>query len=153
MEVAQLEQELKKTVSGEVRFDHYSRALYSTDASIYQIEPLGVVIPRSKEDVIATVEMGHRYGVPILPRGGGTSLAGQAVAADDRSKTLAIEYGAPADIGSSTSSLSDSIADGRYRWTGCSCKARSTRCIWPLTPCPTARWPSPASRAQCGGSN
>jgi len=79
METAQLEQELKKTVSGEVRFDQYSRALYSTDASIYQIEPLGVVLPRNKEDVIATVELAHRYGVPILPRGGGTSLAGQTV--------------------------------------------------------------------------
>ena len=79
MEIAQLEQDLRKTVSGEVRFDPYSRALYSTDASIYQIEPLGVVIPRNKEDVIATVEMAHRYGVPILPRGGGTGLAGQTV--------------------------------------------------------------------------
>jgi FAD/FMN-containing dehydrogenase/Fe-S oxidoreductase len=79
MEMRQLEQELKKTVSGEVRFDAYSRAMYSTDASIYQIEPLGVVLPRNKEDVIATVELAHRYGVPILPRGGGTSLAGQTV--------------------------------------------------------------------------
>ncbi|MBI4282435.1 MAG: anaerobic glycerol-3-phosphate dehydrogenase subunit C [Chloroflexi bacterium] len=75
----QVEQELRKVVLGEVRFDPYSRALYSTDASNYQIEPLGVVIPRSKEDVIATVELAHRYGVPILPRGGGTSLAGQTV--------------------------------------------------------------------------
>jgi FAD/FMN-containing dehydrogenase/Fe-S oxidoreductase len=79
MEIAQLEQELRKTVSGEVRFDPYSRALYSTDASNYQIEPLGVVIPRNKEDVIATVELAHQYRVPILPRGGGTSLAGQTV--------------------------------------------------------------------------
>ena len=79
VETAQLEQELKKTISGEVRFDQYSRALYSTDASIYQIEPFGVVIPRNKEDVIATVELAHRYGIPILPRGGGTSLAGQTV--------------------------------------------------------------------------
>jgi FAD/FMN-containing dehydrogenase/Fe-S oxidoreductase len=53
--------------------------LYSTDASIYEIEPLGVVIPRTTEDVIATVEICGRYGVPILPRGGGTALAGQAV--------------------------------------------------------------------------
>ena len=73
METTQLEQELGRSVSGEVRFDPYSRAMYSTDASIYQIEPLGVVLPRSKEDVIATVELARRYGVPILPRGGGTS--------------------------------------------------------------------------------
>ncbi|MFH1559810.1 MAG: anaerobic glycerol-3-phosphate dehydrogenase subunit C [Chloroflexota bacterium] len=79
MEMAELSQELRKVVSGEVRFDPYSRALYSTDSSNYQIEPLGVVIPRNKEDVIATVEMAHRYGVPILPRGGGTSLGGQTV--------------------------------------------------------------------------
>ena len=55
METAQIEQELSKALEGEVRFDQYSRAIYSTDASIYQIEPLGVVMPRSKEDVIATV--------------------------------------------------------------------------------------------------
>ncbi len=79
METAQIEQELSKALEGEVRFDPYSRAIYSTDASIYQIEPLGVVMPRSKEDVIATVELARRYGVPILPRGGGTSLAGQTV--------------------------------------------------------------------------
>ncbi len=79
METTQLEQELGRSISGEVRFDPYSRAMYSTDASIYQIEPLGVVLPRSKEDVIATVELARRYGAPILPRGGGTSLAGQTV--------------------------------------------------------------------------
>ena len=79
MVTAQLEHELMQSVSGEVRFDAYSRAMYSTDASIYQIEPLGVVLPRNKEDVIATVDLAHRYGVPILPRGGGTSLAGQTV--------------------------------------------------------------------------
>jgi FAD/FMN-containing dehydrogenase/Fe-S oxidoreductase len=79
METAQLEQELKKSVLGEVRFDPYSRAMYSTDASIYQIEPIGVVLPRNKEDVIATIELAHKYGIPILPRGGGTSLAGQTV--------------------------------------------------------------------------
>ncbi|MBI2855546.1 MAG: anaerobic glycerol-3-phosphate dehydrogenase subunit C [Chloroflexi bacterium] len=78
-EVADLAQELKTRVAGEVRFDPYSRAMYSTDASIYQIQPLGVVIPLDKEDVIATVELAHRNGVPVLPRGGGTSLAGQTV--------------------------------------------------------------------------
>ena len=53
--------------------------MYSTDASIYEIEPIGVVIPRSSEDVFATVEIAREFGAPLLPRGGGTSLAGQAV--------------------------------------------------------------------------
>lgn len=75
----ELEAELKKELDGEVRFDDLSRILYSTDASNYQIEPVGVVIPRSVEDVHKTVETASKYGVPILPRGGGTSLAGQAV--------------------------------------------------------------------------
>ena len=74
-----LVQELKSRVAGEVRFDKMTRLLYSTDASIYQMEPIGVVIPRSAEDVIAVVETANRYGVPLLPRGGGTSLAGQTV--------------------------------------------------------------------------
>ena len=71
--------ELRRHVEGEVRFDKMSRMLYSTDASIYQIEPVGVVIPRHADDVVATVETAVRFGVPVLPRGGGTSLAGQTV--------------------------------------------------------------------------
>ena len=74
-----LVEELRRSVSGEVRFDKMTRLLYSTDASIYQIEPIGVVIPKTEEDVIAVVETAGRHGVPVLPRGGGTSLAGQAV--------------------------------------------------------------------------
>ncbi len=74
-----LVEDLKRLVEGEVRFDRMTRALYSTDASIYQVEPIGVVLPRSEEDVIAVVETAARHGVPVLPRGGGTSLAGQAV--------------------------------------------------------------------------
>ena len=74
-----LVEDLKGLVEGEVRFDPMTRALYSTDASIYQVEPIGVVLPRSEEDVIAVVETAARHGVPVLPRGGGTSLAGQAV--------------------------------------------------------------------------
>jgi len=78
-ELAGLIHELQKRIAGEVRFDAMSRVLYSTDASIYEIEPLGVVIPRTPEDAIAAVEICGRHGVPILPRGGGTALAGQAV--------------------------------------------------------------------------
>ncbi len=71
--------ELRRRVDGEVRFDPYSRLLYSTDASIYQMEPVGVVIPRSPADVQAVVEFGARERIPVLPRSGGTSLAGQTV--------------------------------------------------------------------------
>jgi FAD/FMN-containing dehydrogenase len=75
----EIEAALKKRVEGEVRFDRYTCLLYSTDASIYQIEPIGVVVPRHKGDVQAAIEIANHFGVPILSRGGGTSLAGQAV--------------------------------------------------------------------------
>ncbi|MGH7875035.1 MAG: FAD-binding oxidoreductase, partial [Candidatus Binatia bacterium] len=71
--------ELRKSIEGDVKFDAYSRLLYSTDASIYQIEPVGVVVPRHKGDVHAVIEIANRLGVTLLPRGGGTSLAGQCV--------------------------------------------------------------------------
>jgi FAD/FMN-containing dehydrogenase/Fe-S oxidoreductase len=71
--------DLRKRVTGEVRFDPMTKVLYSTDASIYEIEPLGVVLPKTTEDVLAAVEVCARYGVPLLPRGGGTSLNGQSV--------------------------------------------------------------------------
>jgi FAD/FMN-containing dehydrogenase/Fe-S oxidoreductase len=76
---ADLERELRRVVQGEVRFDRYSRLLYATDASMYQVEPIGVVVPRSADDVHAVLELANRHGVPVLPRGGGTSLAGQTV--------------------------------------------------------------------------
>src|SRR5438067_961076 len=75
----ELYEALKKRVTGEVRFDRVSRLMYSTDASIYEIEPMGVVIPRTHEDVFATMEVARDFKVPVLPRGGGTSLAGQTV--------------------------------------------------------------------------
>ncbi len=71
--------ELEKRLEGDVRFDRYSRLLYATDASIYEIEPIGVVLPRHKGDVQAVIEVANRFAVPVLPRGGGTSLAGQTV--------------------------------------------------------------------------
>jgi len=74
---AELEKELQKTVNGEVRFDRGSRALYASDASNYRQIPIGLVIPRDSDDVIATVAACKTYGAPVLPRGGGTSLAGQ----------------------------------------------------------------------------
>src|SRR5512138_3731457 len=70
---------LRKHFTGELRLDLASRTLYSTDASIYQIEPLGVAIPKTQDDLHAAVELAAKYKVPVLPRGAGTSLAGQAI--------------------------------------------------------------------------
>jgi len=78
-EVNDLERELGKAIRGNVRFDAGSRLLYSTDASMYQMEPVGVVIPRDADDVQAAIETAARHKVAILPRGGGTSLTGQTV--------------------------------------------------------------------------
>ncbi|UCC85219.1 MAG: FAD-binding protein [Gemmatimonadota bacterium] len=72
---------LERAVEGEVRFDKISRAIYSTDASVYQIIPAGVVIPRSADDVIAALRICREHGVSITARGGGTSQSGQAVGA------------------------------------------------------------------------
>lgn len=69
--------ELQGKVRGEVRFDDSSRALYATDGSVYRQVPIGVVIPRDADDVVAAVALCRRYGVPVLPRGCGTSLKGQ----------------------------------------------------------------------------
>jgi FAD/FMN-containing dehydrogenase/Fe-S oxidoreductase len=69
--------ELARRIAGEVRFDRGSRALYATDLSIYRQVPIGVVIPKSPEDVEATLEVCRARGVPILGRGSGTSLSGQ----------------------------------------------------------------------------
>jgi FAD/FMN-containing dehydrogenase/Fe-S oxidoreductase len=71
--------ELKKRFTGNLRLDSASRILYSTDASIYQIEPLGAAIPKTQDDLHAAVELAAKYKIPILPRGAGTSLAGQAI--------------------------------------------------------------------------
>jgi FAD/FMN-containing dehydrogenase/Fe-S oxidoreductase len=74
-----LRRELEDEIEGEVRFDRVSRALYATDASVYQIEPAGVVIVRSREDVVRTVRIARRHGCSMTARGGGTSQAGQAI--------------------------------------------------------------------------
>src|SRR5712675_1552463 len=76
-QAAELENELKRVVKGEVRFDRGSRALYASDGSNYRQIPIGLVVPRDDEDVIATVAACRKYGAPVLPRGAGTSLAGQ----------------------------------------------------------------------------
>ena len=68
---------LRRSLRGDVRFDNGSRALYATDASNYRQIPIGVVVPRDVDDVLATISLAREYGAPILCRGGGTSLAGQ----------------------------------------------------------------------------
>ena len=70
---------LRKHLAGEVRFDTTSRRLYSTDASLYQVEPLGVVIPRTVGDLVATVQIAAEARVALTARGGGTSLSGQSI--------------------------------------------------------------------------
>jgi FAD/FMN-containing dehydrogenase/Fe-S oxidoreductase len=76
---AELAEALGRVVGGEVRFDSYTRHLFSRDASMYAIEPIGVVFPRDAADVAAVVTTAREFGVPVLPRGAGTSLAGQTV--------------------------------------------------------------------------
>ncbi|HEX7779856.1 MAG TPA: FAD-binding oxidoreductase, partial [Vicinamibacterales bacterium] len=76
-----LRRELAGALEGEVRFDPLSRALYSTDASVYQIQPAGVVIPKTREDLLRVLRACRRHHCPITMRGGGTSQAGQAIGA------------------------------------------------------------------------
>jgi FAD/FMN-containing dehydrogenase/Fe-S oxidoreductase len=78
---ADLFSQLQQSIQGEVRFDRLSRALYSSDASVYQIVPCGVVLPKTEADIVATVKTCSRFGVPLTARGGGTSQAGQCIGA------------------------------------------------------------------------
>jgi FAD/FMN-containing dehydrogenase len=72
---------LRRAVEGAVLFDAPSRGRYATDASIYQIDPLGVVVPRTEADVAAALDVARELRVPVLPRGAGTSQCGQTVGA------------------------------------------------------------------------
>jgi len=89
--VKDLDKRLRREVGGDIRFDRATRGRYSTDASIYQIEPIGVVVPRTTADAVRALEIAIEAGVPILPRGAGTSQCGQTVGAAlvvDHSKYL-----------------------------------------------------------------
>src|SRR5690606_26194807 len=70
---------LAREIEGEVLFDRFSRGRYATDASIYQIEPVGVVVPKTIQDVRIAAQIAREAGVPLLPRGGATSQSGQTV--------------------------------------------------------------------------
>ncbi|AEH35350.1 FAD-binding and (Fe-S)-binding domain-containing protein [Halopiger xanaduensis] len=76
---ARLAAALQAACRGDVRFDEYTRVLYATDGSIYGAQPAGVVLPRDTDDVRAAVRVAAEHGAPVLPRGAGSSLAGQAV--------------------------------------------------------------------------
>ncbi|MDX1401229.1 MAG: FAD-binding oxidoreductase, partial [Kiloniellales bacterium] len=77
--IESLKRKLLDKLAGEVHFDLFSRGRYATDASIYQMMPLGVVIPRGIDDLRRTLDIAREEGIPILPRGGGTSQCGQTV--------------------------------------------------------------------------
>lgn len=98
----EIERQLQSLISGEVRFRKIDRILYSTDASNFQIVPIGIVVPKTKEDVINTVSTAREHGVSILPRGGGTGLAGQSVG-----------YGIVLDFSKYMNSVIDVDADSR----------------------------------------
>src|SRR6478752_1436329 len=78
---AALDRRLSRETEGEVRFDAPSRGRYATDASIYQIMPVGVLVPKSGRDIATALEIARDLKVPVLPRGGGTSQCGQAIGA------------------------------------------------------------------------
>ncbi|HJW14391.1 MAG TPA: FAD-binding and (Fe-S)-binding domain-containing protein, partial [Thermoanaerobaculia bacterium] len=78
MDARGLQEKLKNAIRGEVRFDAKARALYSTDASNYRQVPIGVVLPRDRDDVLEILRLCREFGAPVLSRGGGTSLAGQS---------------------------------------------------------------------------
>jgi FAD/FMN-containing dehydrogenase len=84
--ISRLENRLKREIKGDVLFDPFTRGRYSTDASIYQIEPLGVVVAKDRDDIASAIQIAREEGVPVLPRGGGTSQCGQTV-----SRALVVE--------------------------------------------------------------
>lgn len=107
------ERALRSAVRGELRFGEHDRMLYATDASLYQVEPLGVFIPTDTEDLLGALRVCHERRIPVLPRGGGTSLAGQGVAhalvidtsacllrigdVDEHARTVTVEPGVTID--------------------------------------------------------
>src|SRR5690606_13137333 len=79
LERSRLAQRLRRVLRGDVLFDAFSRGRYATDASIYQVDPVGVVVPADETDVVAAMDLAREMRVPILPRGAGTSQCGQTV--------------------------------------------------------------------------
>ena len=122
--------QLRPVVDGEVRFDSGSRGAYSTDGSNYRQVPLGVVVPRTVEAAVVAIAVCRRMDVPVLSRGGGTSLAGECT-----NTAVVIDW----------SKYCNRLieVDARRRpawWSPASCSTRSTSC-WPRT-----AWSSAPSR-------
>ena len=76
-ELGAIGERLKGRIAGEIRMDRYNRLMYSTDASMYQMMPVGVVVPKNADDVEAAMATAKEFGIPVMPRGGGTGLAGK----------------------------------------------------------------------------
>ena len=78
-QIQKIGKEISSKVDGKTLFDEFSRGRYSTDASVYQIKPLGVVLPKDTNDVLSLMEYSQKNSVPLLARGGGSSQCGQTV--------------------------------------------------------------------------
>src|SRR5262249_3277214 len=100
--------DLKGILKGELLFDELSRALYSTDASIFQIQPLGVAVPRDEEDVQALVRYAAEHRFPLVPRGAGTGLAGESLG-NGLIVDLSRHFRAILDIGADTVRLQPGV--------------------------------------------
>ena len=79
-QINKIEKEIGSKVKGKTLFDEFSRGRYSTDASLYQIKPVGVVLPKDQNDVLSLMEYSQKNSIPLLARGGGSSQCGQTVA-------------------------------------------------------------------------
>ena len=78
-QIEKIGKEIGEKIKGKTLFDEFSRGRYSTDASLYQIKPLGVVLPKDKGDVLSLMEYSQKHSIPLLARGGGSSQCGQTV--------------------------------------------------------------------------
>src|SRR6056300_1842915 len=78
-QIAKISKEVQNIVKGKVLFDHFSRGRYSTDSSLYQITPIGAVLPKDQNDVLNLMEYSQKQGISLLARGGGSSQSGQTV--------------------------------------------------------------------------
>ena len=150
-----LERALKNALEGEVRFDAFTRGRYATDASIYQIVPAGVVFPKSVKPTSRRLWRSRaEHGVPVIPRGGGTSQNGQPIGDGlvvdcSRHLNAVVDYDAAAgsDPGCSPGIVLGATQRAAAAATDCSSRS-SPR---PRAAAPSAAWPAtiPAARARC----
>lgn len=86
-QINKISKEIQSKVKGKVLFDHFSRGRYSTDSSLYQIMPVGAVLPKDQNDVLNLMEYSQKNSIPLLARGGGSSQCGQTV-----SEAIVLDY-------------------------------------------------------------